>query len=230
MSDIDSRIDRVAALGDHTRRALFRYVSHQPDGVTREQVAAALDLPHHVAKFHLDRLVEGGLLDADYRRPPGRGGPGAGRPAKVYRVAGPVDVSVPERRYDVAGRVLVRAVGAIARTGIPVSDALAGAARTAGREIAADVAPPTKPDRRRVLARLSEVLESCGFEPAKAGREIVLANCPFDRLATEDRDVVCGMNLWFVRGVLDAAGADGVTARLDPDPQGGRCCVMISTR
>jgi predicted ArsR family transcriptional regulator len=230
MSDIDSRIDRVAALGDRTRRAIYRYASRQPDPVTREQVADALDLPHHVAKFHLDRLARDGLLGAEYRRPPGRGGPGAGRPAKVYRAVGTVEVSVPERRYDVAGTVLVRAVGAVIRTGAPVSEALAEAAGTAGREVGAH-ACPTTPDGRRRLRRLTEVLESCGFEPSKVGRDIVLANCPFERLADEDRDIVCGMNLSFVRGVLDGVGAAGVTARLDPDPDPRRtsCCVRITT-
>src|SRR5215469_4511121 len=111
MSDLDSRIERVAALGDHTRRALYRYVSRQGDAVTREQVAEALDLPHHVAKFHLDRLVTGGLLDAEYRRPPGRGGPGAGRPAKVYRRShGELAFTVPERHYDLAASILASAV------------------------------------------------------------------------------------------------------------------------
>jgi predicted ArsR family transcriptional regulator len=228
MSDMDSRLDKVAALGDPTRRELYGYVSRQREPVSREQVAAALGLPHHVAKFHLDRLVIGGLLDAEYRRPPGRGGPGAGRPAKVYRAAGAIEVSVPERRYDVAGRVLVRAVGAAARTGVPVGDALADSARAAGREVAAGMGP-SKHDGRRRLGRLTEVLEWCGFEPSKVGRDIVLANCPFDRLADEDRELVCGMNLSFVEGVLQGVDAGGATARLDVDRQPRGCCVRIST-
>ena len=60
-----------------------------------------------------------------------------------------------------------------------------------------------------------------------ASDDITLANCPFHRLADEHRDLVCGMNLDFVDGVLDGIGrADCVTARLDPAP--GRCCVRIT--
>ena len=64
----------------------------------REQAAAGVGVARHVAKFHLDRLVADGLLAFEYRRPGGRGGPGAGRPAKLYRPTDSgVDVSLPER-------------------------------------------------------------------------------------------------------------------------------------
>ena len=72
------------------------------------------------------------------------------------------------------------------------------------------------------------VLADQGYEPERgAGGEIVLANCPFHRLAEEHRDLVCGMNLDLLDGLLaGAAPAAGLTARLDPVP--GRCCVRIA--
>src|SRR5437763_14146356 len=85
--DLDSRLDRLAGLGEPVRRALYRFVVAQGAPVSREQAAAGLDVAHHVAKFNLDRLVEDGLLEAEYRRPEGRRGPGAGRPATLYRRA-----------------------------------------------------------------------------------------------------------------------------------------------
>jgi predicted ArsR family transcriptional regulator len=119
--DLDARIGLLAVLGEPVRRALYLYVAAEADQVSRDQAAAALGIARHVAKFHLDRLVEDGLLEAEYRRPPGRGGPGAGRPAKVYRRTGiDVAVSVPERRYDLAGRLLARAVADAQRTGRPI--------------------------------------------------------------------------------------------------------------
>src|SRR4051794_35344309 len=88
----------VAALGEPVRRDLYRYVVTQHDPVSREAAAAATGVAHHVAKFNLDRLVAEGLLDVEYSRPPGRGGPGAGRPAKLYRrAARDISVSLPER-------------------------------------------------------------------------------------------------------------------------------------
>jgi predicted ArsR family transcriptional regulator len=217
----DVRLDRVAALGEPVRRALYRYVAAQPEPVGRDQAASAVDVAHHVAKFHLDRLVADGLLAAEYRRPPGRSGPGAGRPAKVYRPVGDIEVSVPERHYDLAGRLLVRAIATAAHTGAPVADTVVDVAHAAGRELGQG-SPAAGPP-----SHLTAVLESCGFEPAETGADITLRNCPFHRLAEEDRDLVCTMNLAFVRGCIDGCGVDA-TATLDPLP--GGCCVRVSPK
>ena len=103
----DERVGRIAALGEPLRRALYRYVAAQPEPVSRDEAAAAVGIARHVTKFHLDRLEADGLLETSYSRPPGRGGPGAGRPAKRYRrSSGEVSVSLPARSYDLAGRVM----------------------------------------------------------------------------------------------------------------------------
>src|SRR5689334_18516051 len=75
----------VAALADPVRRRLYRYVAAQQDAVGREQAAEGAGVPLHIARFHLEKLVDEGLLDTEYRRLTGRAGPGAGRPAKLYR-------------------------------------------------------------------------------------------------------------------------------------------------
>ena len=56
--------------------------SDEPVG--REQTAADTGIPLHTARFHLERLVDEGLLATEFRRLSGRSGPGAGRPAKLY--------------------------------------------------------------------------------------------------------------------------------------------------
>ena len=75
----------VAALADPLRRRLYRYVARSAEPVGREEAAAAVEVPVHTAKFHLDRMVDDGLLTVEFRRLSGRSGPGAGRPAKLYR-------------------------------------------------------------------------------------------------------------------------------------------------
>ncbi|MCR8671680.1 helix-turn-helix domain-containing protein, partial [Agrococcus sp. HG114] len=126
----DDATAAVAALADAARRQLYEYVVAQRSPVGREQAAAALGMPLHRARFHLERLEQAGLLEADYARPSGRGGPGAGRPAKRYRRAqGEVAVSLPPRGYDLAGSVLAGAIEAATATGEPVADAVARVAR-----------------------------------------------------------------------------------------------------
>ena len=237
MTASDDQLASVAALGDPVRRALYRFVAAQPDPVSRERAAAGVGVAHHVAKFHLDRLEADGLLEVEYSRPPGRGGPGAGRPAKLYRRAPRhIAVSLPERRYDLAGRILAEAVTAAQRSGVPLDRSLreaavaagraagtaAGAASAAGAENAAtgaagsDAAP---------LDRVGEALAGIGYEPRVADGRIVLGNCPFHSLAAKDTALVCGMNLDLIDGMLSALPAPGAQATLDPAP--GRCCVTI---
>ncbi len=215
----------IAALGDPTRRALYRYVAAQGSPVGREEAAAAVGVPHHVARFHLDRLHAAGLLEVEYRRPAGRGGPGAGHPAKLYRpAADEFAVSVPARHYDLAGLILSRAVSAAIATGIPVAQALAEAAGEAGRAIgqAARAAAGRPQDP---LAAAMAALDGYGFSPRAGEGGLVLGNCPFRALAQQAPDVVCRMNLALVTGILGELGGQAASAQLDPAD--GRCCVTV---
>jgi len=222
-------VDAVAALADPTRRALYRYVLSQSEPVSREQAATGVGIPHHVARFHLDRLQDAGLLAIDFKRPEGRSGPGAGRPTKRYRAINTeLAVSVPERRYDLAGLVLTRAVAAAMEKGAPVAATLETEAGAAGRELGRQSRPAGVHVRRRrsALTAAIEALDSCGFEPRQEGTGYVLGNCPFRTLAQHEPNVVCRMNLALVSGLLDEVGVNPDAARLDPAD--GRCCVTIS--
>src|ERR671917_43859 len=91
---LPDRVAALAALNDPARRAVFDLVARAATAVSRDAAADALGVSRRVAAFHLDRLAEQGLLVVEYRRPPGRTGPGAGRPAKLYRrIEGEVAVS-----------------------------------------------------------------------------------------------------------------------------------------
>jgi len=214
----------LAALAEPLRRRLYRHVARRSGAVSRDDAAAALGVPRSVAAFHLDKLADLGLLEVEYRRPPGRGGPGAGRPSKLYRRAGrDIELSVPERHYDLAASLLARAVDQAG--GRPVTDAVRDVAREHGRNLSAPWRPAGRASRRP-LDRLAAVLSSQGYEPRVESGTMVLDNCPFRRLAEQHRDVVCGMNLALVEGVLASLGIPESDARLEPDP--GRCCVKVT--
>lgn len=217
MTDFDEQVERVAALGEPVRRSLYRFVVAQADPVSREQAATGVGVAHHVAKFHLDRLESDGLLDVEYRRPPGRGGPGAGRPTKLYRrSARDVAVSLPERRYDLASRVMVEAIAAAQAGGTPVAAALGAAAKNYGETLGGQGNDVT------------QVLADNGFEPRAGDDGIVLTNCPFGSLAETHTELVCGMNLDLIDGVLRGLPSTvDAQARLAPAP--GRCCVVVTT-
>jgi len=219
------RITKLGALADPVRRSLYRFVVDQTQAVSRDQAADGVDVPRHTAKHHLDRLVDEGLLDTEFRRLTGRTGPGAGRTSKLYRPAdAEVAVSLPHRRYDLAGAILAEAVER-SLAGAPLEASVRAAARDAGRTAAAEA--PHHDRRGSELGRVGEVLGRHGFEP-KVGEQLVLRNCPFRRLATEHEGVVCSMNLAFVDGVVDRLGCRDLEATLDPEPP--LCCVKVAPR
>ncbi len=222
------RIRGVAALDHPLTQSVYRLLAERGE-LSRDTAAEALDLARSVAVFHLDKLVDTGLADVRFARLTGRSGPGAGRTAKLYRRSETeIGVSLPERRYDLAGGLLAEAVERSSREGVPVTRALRRAATEAGRRIgeAARVAAGRRSGRARRRDAVVGVLERHGYEPHLRRGEVVLTNCPFRALAEQHRDLVCGMNLELLSGVIDGAeGADVLEARLAPQP--GYCCVRM---
>ena len=216
----------LAALADPVRRALYRFVSEQQDAVGRDEAAGAVGVSRPVAAFHLDRLAELGLLDTESRRLTGRAGPGAGRPAKLYRrSAREFAVSVPERHYDLAADLLAEAV---ARSGSrAVATRLAEVSRERGRALGERTLERLgrKASRRSLGAAIEDTLRAQGYEPRTEGAEVVLGNCPFHALAESHRDLVCGMNHEVLAGLAEALPEGRVTARLQPAE--GACCVRL---
>lgn len=226
--NLDDHIAGVASLAEPQRRALYRFVVDQGRAVSKDEAAAAMDVARSVAAFHLDRLVADGLLTTEFRRLTGRQGPGAGRPAKLYRRAQrELAVSLPARQYDLAAGLLAAAVNEATHTGVPVGEALTEVAGERGRQLGqrAREEAGTRPSRRALVEAVVGVLGQQGYEPHQHGREIVLANCPFHALVDEQRELVCGMNHDFLSGMADGVGDDVVTARLAPSE--GNCCVRL---
>lgn len=213
-----AQLEPLCSLDDPTRRQLYEYVAAQHEPVTRDQASSALSIDRSTVAYHLDRLVDGGLLAASFARPEGRGGPGAGRPAKHYqRSDREFAVSVPPRDYRLAAELLARAAGTDSSGAVRA--ALERAAADFGRELAADADEGAQD--------LIERLTTQGFEPYRDGDVIRLRNCPFHQLAQEHTEVICGMNLAMLSAVTETADVD-LDARLDPAP--GRCCVAFEPR
>ena len=207
----------VASVGDPTRRALLDLVFRSAEPVGRDEAAVALGVPRGTAAFHLDRLVDLGLLETHFQRRSGRTGPGAGRPAKLYRRRiTEVSVSLPERRYDLAAELLATAIEESARSGESVPACLDRVSSDAGRALGASG------------GTLDAVLVSAGYEPVDDGEGgQLLTNCPFHRLAQGHAETICGANLALLEGVVEGTGEQGLSVRFEP--RDGLCCVHLVT-
>lgn len=209
MSDVEA----ITALADPVRRRLYDYVVAQDHEVGRAEAAEAAGIQRTLAAFHLDRLAGAGLLDVVFRRPQGRGGPGAGRPAKLYRrSAADHVVSLPPRDYGTAAMLLAEVVDAVG-----AEAGLEEVARRHGR--AAGVSAE---------GGVEEVLARQGYAPYREGDAVRMRNCPFHALARNFPLLTCGMNLALVDGLLEGMGSAGLSARLRPRP--GECCVEIVSK
>lgn len=201
-------LDAVASLAEPVRRSLYDFVAGSDEPVSRDEAADALGVSRQVAAYHLDRLAGDGLVDIEFRRLTGRTGPGAGRPAKLYRRSDrDHEVSIPPRRYELAARILLDAVG----EGHLDPRALADVARRAGEEIG--------------QSGLGPALEATGYEPVTEDGETRFRNCPFHVLQDRDRETTCGLNLALVEGMVEGSGSDNDAVLA---PEDGYCCVRLT--
>jgi predicted ArsR family transcriptional regulator len=224
----DAQVAAIAALRDDVRRALYRFVRRQDRPVTREEAARAVRISVKLAAFHLDKLVEQGLLHAGQEVPPGVSR-GVGRAPKRYAPTGlELSLSLPERRYDLLGEILV---DALARSGpgeVP-AEVAKGIARERGRSLGAETRQARRlgrPGPERTIAVAEDVLDGLGYEPAQTrDAGLAMRNCPFHALVSRAPELICSLNLAFIDGLLRGLGNGTVAAELRPEA--GRCCVRL---
>ena len=217
MASVADPWEVAALLVDGSRRALYDFVRRQDHAVGRDEAADGTGMSRGLAAFHLDKLVDAGLLSARYEAPAGQPR-GRGRTPKVYQAVGDgLAVTMPQRRYELIAEILADAVA-----GSPdraYQAAMDGAARR-GADLGAQLSAAG--------TGLVDALDGLGFEPCPAGGVLLLRNCPFHALAGRQTELVCGLNHRFVAGLVAALGAASIEARLAPRP--GACCVELRGR
>jgi predicted ArsR family transcriptional regulator len=222
---LDAKLARLSAFGEAQRRALYAVVARERRAISRDEAAAAVGISRPLAAYHLDRLVDDGLLEVRFERRTGRRGPGAGRPAKLYqRAAEAVELSVPARDYRFIAELLANAVERAASG--TAQSALTDVANEAGALSVANVSTEESKDRTDGVADLRRTLGERGYEPYNDGGELRLRNCPYHRLAEHHRNLVCTANLAFIGGMAEHLGL-GQALRMRLDPKPGECCVSI---
>jgi predicted ArsR family transcriptional regulator len=217
----------VHVLAEPTRRRIFDALRARRGPMTRDDVAAELGISRNLAAFHLDQLMEAGLADVSFARPPGRSGPGAGRPAKQYAARTcELALTVPARRYDLAARILARGVASGGK-GQDAKAATLEAAHDEGSRVGGLRRPSGRPlSRKQTMSCAADALGDLGFEPGPEGSSLRMRNCPFHAVVDVAPDIVCGLNQAFIGGLLEGLGGHpSVQAVLDPAAPD--CCVRV---
>ena len=218
-------IGAVAALADDLRRRMYAFIRDTGKPVTRDQAAAEVGISRKLAAFHLDKLVDAGLLQPGATRSHRR----AGRAAKTYRPTDRVvQISIPPRQHAILAEILLDSVLA-GGAGADVRQVVLETAATRGHQLGQVERQQGRPGRlgaERALSLARSFVARLGFEPAQSvPGQLVLRNCPFQPLAARSTELVCGINHAFLAGFLDGLGTSAAVAVLKPQP--GACCVEL---
>jgi predicted ArsR family transcriptional regulator len=226
-------LDRLAAAGDPQLRRALLYARGRRDPFTAHDVAVVLGVHRNVARNRLDRLAEAGFLTVTLERRGGQSGPGAGRPAKVYRVAPELEgVEFPDRRLTELIGLLLAKIPARGR-----ARALRQVGAEFGRSLGARASLKPSGDLRTGLERVCEALGSLGFHASVRsldGDKAVLesATCPLRPLVVArpdanriDHGMWAGLAERGIRGI----SADGVGCET-PEclSEDGSCSILLS--
>jgi predicted ArsR family transcriptional regulator len=221
-------LDTLSVLGERSRRRMFSFIRNERRAVTREEAAASVGISRKLAAFHLEKLVEAGLLRARFETPGDVRK--VGRRPKVYECTGaPISVSIPERRHELLADLLLDAVLGQG-DGEDAEETAVRIARERGVALGGEAREETRPGRlgsERGLTVCAQMLDNHGFEPVReTSDEVRLRNCPFHPLAAKAPGLVCAMNQAFIAGYLEGLQANRVEAVLEPVP--GECCVRLT--
>ena len=215
-----------AAMGDSRAQVLaVLQASAGPIGVG--EVSSQVGLHTNTARFHLDALVEQGLAQrtSEVRAQPGR-------PRTLYSATAD-GVSAGRRSYRLLAEILTSYLAS--QSDRPAASAVE-AGEAWGRFLADRPAPYRRVDEATATERLVAALEEIGFAPEAVGtgsssteRQILLHHCPFREVAEEHRDIVCGVHLGLMRGVLAEQSAPVAAERLEPFVEPNLCIAHLRT-
>jgi len=222
--DDDPAIRAVAALDEPSRRALYAFIRDARRPITRDEAAEAIGISRKLAAFHLDKLVDAGLLRAHYARA-GR----VGRAPKAYQPSNlDISVNIPDRSHDILATILVDAV-LTENSSERARDAAIRVAQAEGEAVGVSERARVRPGRlgsERALTLAAGLLARHGFEPSRETPMCVrLRNCPFHPVASRAPDLVCAINHAYLSGMLTGLEASTVQAVLAPRPPD--CCVEL---
>lgn len=218
--------DLTSSLGDPTRRGIYITVREAPEPATASQIADLFSIHPNVARHHLDRLAEDGYLEVTRRRPDGKSGPGAGRPAKCYTATTKeIDLHFPARRYDLLSELLVRVIERIDPGNL--ADIAADIGREYGSEIASEIGAPSESGFDTAVNAVALAMTGMGFATDSDAdtRRLLTSHCPFADTAIKHPEVVCSLDRGIVSGLMEGLSPDWRPVQVVSHPGLAEDCV-----
>lgn len=217
-----------AVLGDPTRLGIYQYVLKAAEPVTTQEVAQRFSLHPNVARMHLTKLVDLGLLLAE----PEKGG--RGRPGMLYSPSGQaVNLSYPTRDFQLLSELLSETIGALGEAAKPVLEKVGRdfGRRLVRQTLAESGVDPAAASPAEILQLSTQALDSHGLD-LRVGSDgqrtlhLTLKSCGFREVASKHPQLVCHLCHQIVQGVLETqAEIEGLHAT-GSLPHGDKCCTF----
>lgn len=222
-----------AVLGDPTRYSIYRYLLSGAGRMTAQEVASRFGLHPNVARMHLNKLKEIGLLVAHSEK-----SGHTGRPGHVYDLSGEsVSLNLPPRDYRLLSELLCQALVTLGDEGLV---ALEDVSRTYGRKLAHEVytglgVPPGEVSVQQLLDRAAQALSHQGLEADVVTERGVAAtlkirNCSFEEVAARYPQFVCHLCHGLVQGVLETHLAIANRREDASIARGGKHCSYVAEK
>lgn len=190
----------------------MREIRGSDEPLDTDALARRTGLHRNTVRFHLRVLTEAGLVR---HRSEGRGV--AGRPRHVYAVTPEGDQVEDDPHY----KLLAGAFATFLASGHGPAGAQRGepVGRLLGRSLARDDRTRAIPSSK-AARQVNDLLTDMGFESelhvTRKSYRLMLHHCPFNDLAVEHKDVICGLHLGLLKQVLEQTNTPAMTVSLQP--------------
>ena len=197
----------TATLADPTRFAIYQhFLAEAGAGSTAAAVARRFSLHPNVARLHLNRLRDAGLLEASTEKS-GRGG----RPGLTYRLSSQaVNLTFPPRDFQLLASLALQALASFGAAGLK---ALARVGQAYGEQVAREALQSDPPEQSAslpaVLSAVGKAVAARGWDieftaAENGGVQVGMRHCSFQELAERYPEAVCAV----CQGVLDGIAAE----------------------
>lgn len=209
-------------LADPTRLGIYKaIIAAEGQAVTSSQMATRFGLHSNVARMHLQKLAEAGLLESEYQRREA-----GGRPARGYTLGSRVaEVNYPPRDYQLLAGVTVTAL----ETGSDPETIAREKGRDMGARLMAGAGLSAASPRTKLLANLKGNLREAGLfprfaEPSRGALEVNICNCVYKELSTRHADLICRIHQQIFVGVCETYFPGVKVTSLPEIASGGTSC------
>ena len=194
----------TSTLADETRYSIYEMILQTKKAYTVQQIADLFYIHPNVARLHLTKLSEIGVIIANYEKT-GKGG----RPGRVYQAANKaIMLSFPKREYN---QLLLWTLTLIKRMGVEALDIGREISYQDGfNEISRTAQSMNNSSIEEKIALLTESAHLIGYVPKfeqnldKLSVQFTIFNCPYYDYLKEYQQIVCTLHEAYLRGQMDA--------------------------